>query len=73
MDADAGIRAARPLRLLLLVAALDSLMVGTWAVLRPDGLFAWLQVPPTPDGQVLCRALGVLTMAHAPCLVLAAL
>ncbi len=74
MGADAGRSSgARLLPLLLLLAALDSLAAGTWAALDPDALFAWLQVPPTRDGRLFCRVLGVLTLTHAPCLALGAL
>jgi hypothetical protein len=74
MGADAGPSwGARLLRLLLILAALDSLGAGAWAVLRPADLFAWLQLPPTRDGLLLTRALGALTLAHVPCLTLAAL
>ena len=64
---------ARSLRLLNLLAALDSLATGIGAVLFADKLFAWLQLPPTRDGVLLCLTLGALTLTHAPCLILAAL
>jgi hypothetical protein len=64
---------ARLLALLLILAALDSLAAGTWAILDAPALFAWLHAPPTRDGLRLCRVLGVLTLTHAPCLVLGAL
>lgn len=57
---------------LLVLAALDSAAAGAWAVLRPDDLFRLLQYPPSDDRVLLCRALGLLFLTHAPCLVLAA-
>jgi len=59
-------------QLLLLLAALDSVAAGAWAVLRPGDLLQILQCPPSPDRVLLCRALGLLFLAHAPCLLLAA-
>jgi hypothetical protein len=74
MGADAGpTLVGRLLRLLLLLAALDSLVAGGMAVLRPDYLFTWLQLRPLPDRLLLTRALGALLLTHVPCLVLAAL
>jgi hypothetical protein len=64
---------ARLLPSLLLLAAFDSLVAGTWAMLAPDAFFAWLQLPPTHDGRLVCRVLAALILTHAPCLVLAAL
>ncbi len=58
-------------RLLLLPAAVDSLVSGAWAILRPDDLFTWLHLSPTKDGLLLCRALGALTVCHVPCLIVA--
>ena len=57
---------------LLVVAALDSAAAGGWAVLRPEDLFSLLQYPPSGDRVLLCRALGLLFLTHAPCLLLAA-
>ncbi len=57
---------------LLVLAALDSAATGAWAVLRPDNLFGLLQYPVSGDRVLLCRALGVLFLTHAPCLILAA-
>jgi hypothetical protein len=58
-------------RFLLLLAAVDTLAVGFWAVLRPADLFGFLQMalpPPDvlpPDRPLLWRMLGVLALAHA--------
>jgi hypothetical protein len=55
-------------RLLLLLAALDSLALGLWAVLRPQDLFALLLMPLSDaahDRLLLWRALGLLALAHA--------
>lgn len=61
----AGRLPARPLFLfLLLLTALDSAALGLWAVVRPDDLFAWLELTP-PRDVVLWRALGTLAVAHA--------
>ncbi len=74
MKPDAGpTPGARWLRLLLILAALDCLLAGTWAILRPDDLFTRLNLPVTMDGRLLCRALGALTLGYVPCLVPAAL
>ena len=62
-----------PLRPLLLLAALDSLLAGSWVVLQPTDLFNWLDLTPTRDGLLLSRAVGALTLTHVPCLLLAAL
>jgi hypothetical protein len=59
-------------RLFLLLAALDSVSLGAWAVLRPDGLFALLDLP-RPRDLVVWRGLGLLILTHGPFLVLAAL
>jgi hypothetical protein len=58
-------------RLLLLLAALDTVGLGLWAALRPADLFTFLQMPlpPSevlpPDRALLWRILGVLALAHA--------
>jgi hypothetical protein len=59
-------------RLFLLLAAVDSVLLGGWAVLRPDGLFTLLGLP-RPRDLVVWRALGLLILTHGPFLVLAAL
>ena len=57
---------------LILLAALDSAVVGGWALARPADLFTLFQQPPNGDGLLLCRLLGVLYLFHALFLVLAA-
>jgi hypothetical protein len=57
---------------LFFLAALDSLLYGGWAVLRPGGLFVFLEMAPPHDAFVW-RLLGLLVLAHVPCLILAAL
>ena len=59
-------------RLALVAAALDSAAAGAWAALRPGDLLHLLQCPPSADRLLLCRALGLLFLAHAPLLLLAA-
>jgi hypothetical protein len=56
-------------QLLFLLAALDQLGVGLWALLRPDGVLALLRLPPLPvelppDRLLLMRLLGALALAH---------
>jgi hypothetical protein len=56
-------------RLLFLLAALDQLGWGLWALLAPDGLLAFLRLPPLPvelppDRLLLARVLGGLALAH---------
>ena len=57
---------------LILLAALDSVVAGGWAVARPADLFTLFQQPPNGDGLLLCRLLGVLYLCHALFLVLVA-
>ena len=57
---------------LILLAALDSAVVGGWAAVRPADLFTLFQQPPNDDGLLLCRLLGVLYLFHALFLILAA-
>jgi len=57
---------------LLLLAALDSAATGALALIYPSILFRFLQIPPSADGLLLCRLLGLLFLAHAPFLLLAA-
>ena len=59
-------------RLLLLVAGLDAVLAGGWAVLRPHDLSAALALAPTPDRLLTARALGALVLTHAAFLGLAA-
>jgi hypothetical protein len=59
-------------RILLLLAAADSLAAGAWAVLRPDALFALLETPAPQDAVFLWRVLGVLLFCQGLCLVPAA-
>ena len=59
-------------QVLLLLAALDAAVSGAWAALRPGDLFALLRLPPTGDGLLLCRLLGLLYLTHAVFLPLAA-
>ncbi len=56
----------------LVLAALDSAAAGAWALFRPGDLFGFLQYPSSDDRLLLCRALGLLLLTHAPCLLLAA-
>jgi hypothetical protein len=57
---------------LLFFAALDSAAMGALALIYPAVLFHFLRFPANDDGLFLCRLLGVLFLAHAPFLVLAA-
>ncbi len=57
---------------LILLAALDSAVVGVWAVARPADLFTLFQQPPNDDCLLLGHLLGVLYVCHALFLVLAA-
>jgi hypothetical protein len=61
-------------RILLLLAAADSLAAGAWAVLRPGALFALLQTSPPAGGDALFleRILGLLLLGQALCLLAAA-
>ncbi len=61
-------------RILLLLAAADSFAAGAWAVLRPDALFALLNMTPPASGDALFlwQALGVLLQCQGLCLVAAA-
>jgi hypothetical protein len=54
-------------RLLFLLAALDRAAWGCWALLRPAGVFKFLQLPrPLPPDQLLLwKVLGGLALAHA--------
>jgi hypothetical protein len=57
---------------LLLLAALDSAVMGALALIVPSVLFHFLQVSTDDDGLLLCRLLGFLFLAHVPFLLLAA-
>jgi hypothetical protein len=61
-------------RLLFLLAALDRLGWGLWAVLRPGDMFGLLHIPlpegPPHDQLLLWKVLGVLALAHAAFLVI---
>ena len=59
-------------QIVLTLAALDSAAAGAWVVARPGDLLRLLQCPPSDDRILLCRALGLLFLTHAPCLLLAA-
>jgi hypothetical protein len=59
-------------KVLLLLAALDSAVMGALALIVPSLLFHFLQIPNNNDGLLLCRLLGVLFLAHCPFLFLAA-
>ena len=59
-------------RLVLAVAALDSLAMGIWASVFPDQLFTLLQTK-TPSDAFLWQVLGVLYLANALCLAGAAI
>jgi hypothetical protein len=59
-------------RILLLLAAADSLAAGAWAVGRPDALFDLLGTPATADARSLWRLLGVLLLGQGLCLIPAA-
>jgi hypothetical protein len=61
-----------PGRALLLLAAIDALAAGVWAVWWPAGLFALLQTAPAHDSLLCWRGLGALTLGHVPCLALGA-
>lgn len=65
--------AARAVALVLLLAALDSLATGLWAVVRPDALFELLEVSPGADARLLWRVLGVSLAIQGVFLVMAAL
>jgi hypothetical protein len=54
-------------RVLITLAALDSLAVGIWAKAFPDQLFTFLQVKIPTDG-FLWPVLGWLSLANAVCL-----
>jgi hypothetical protein len=56
---------------LLVLSAGDALLSGGWLLLRPEDLFAWLQVPTSMD-VILWRLLGLLNLGHGACLILAA-
>jgi hypothetical protein len=58
-------------RATLALAALDSAASGGWALLRPDQVFALLNLPP-PGDAFLLSALGALLVLHAVCLIAAA-
>jgi hypothetical protein len=57
-------------RIILSVAAFDSLALGVWAVAQPDNLFARLHLNP-PQDAFLWRYFGCLTLANALCLTVA--
>lgn len=56
---------------LLWLAALDAVVLGGWGVARPADLFTLLQQPPSEDGLLLSRLLGLLYLVHALFLLLA--
>jgi hypothetical protein len=53
---------------LLVLAAIDSLVMGAWACWRPQDLFAFLQTTGSPDALLLCRALGAIWIFQGVCL-----
>jgi hypothetical protein len=58
-------------RLLPAIAALDCLVLGLWAIVRPDALFALLSSAP-PHDAFLWSIFGYLNLANAGCLIAAA-
>ncbi len=58
-------------RLLPALAALDCLVLGFWAIVQPDALFALLGSAP-PHDAFLWSILGYLNLANAGCLTVAA-
>jgi hypothetical protein len=72
-------------QVVLLLAAVDCLVYGLWASLRPEGVFEWLQCGThkaiswklfkaqieSADEVLLWRTVGVLILAHAVLVVLA--
>jgi hypothetical protein len=58
-------------RIVLAVAAVDTLVAALWALASPDQFFALLAVPRPTDG-FLWPVLGGLSLANALCLVAAA-
>ncbi len=70
----------------LLLTAVDCLVYGLWALFRPEGVFEWLQFATheaiswklfkarieSADEVLLWRAVGVLLLAHAVLVLLAA-
>jgi hypothetical protein len=59
-------------RAILWLTALDSLLLGLWALTRPGDLCALLQIAPPRDPDALLWPLnGALTLTHAYCLLLA--
>jgi hypothetical protein len=59
-------------RAVLGLAALDSVASGGWALLHPEDVFAWLQIP-APKDAFLLPVLGGLLVAQGLCLVAALL
>jgi hypothetical protein len=61
-------------RILLLLAAADSLAAGAWAALRPLDLFALLETSPPSGGDAvfLWRILGLLLVGQGLCPIAAA-
>src|SRR6266852_6458251 len=73
-------------QVVLLVAAVDCLVYGLWALFRPEGVFEWLQFAThkaiswklfkvqmeSADEVLLWRTVGVLLLAHAALVILAA-
>ena len=53
-------------RLVFLLAALDRVGWGCWALLRPEAVFALLGLPeaPAPDQLLLWKVLGGLALVH---------
>jgi hypothetical protein len=72
MTADTAPRPGRAARALLLLAALDSIAYGTWAVVLPAGLFGLLGTTPPADALLLWRLLGAVLVGQAWCLLAAA-
>jgi hypothetical protein len=59
-------------RLLPAFAALDCLVLGFWAIVQPNGLFALLGCAPPRDA-FLWSVFGYLSLANAGCLAAAAI
>jgi hypothetical protein len=57
------------------LAALDSIVVGAWAISRPSDVFLWLQLPELPPGTpkdrlLLWSILGAISLVYALFLVI---
>src|SRR5262249_2066860 len=66
-----GLKAMPLLRVLLMLAGLDSLAARAWSALWPASLFELLQRPSLGDFLLLTPALGGLLLFQAGCLLLA--